>query len=76
MTVEGIKSLSSTARKDKTAAGAAHLKAETVYEAELDFNPDNTPVRHANITGWPADKSDQMEAARELANSAEIEKYR
>lgn len=38
----------------------------------LRLDPDNNPPRHANILGWPEEKSDQLLLASILANESQL----
>lgn len=49
--------------------GAAILSAATVRRNGLDAIPDEPPIRHANIVGWPADADAEMEKAARLAKA-------
>ena len=46
--------------------------ATTVRETGLTIDPDNDPPRHANILGWPEEKSEQKLIALELSESAKL----
>ena len=52
--------------------GFADIKASAVYEKNLDVDPDNNPPRHADIAGWPQEKSERMLIAQELAARATL----
>ncbi len=67
-----LRGLGREIRPDRTLKGIANIQADIVYGADLQFDPDNTPERHANIIGWPNDKADQKELAQELANKATL----
>lgn len=71
-----VKALSKMARKDKGPYAAGHVAAKDITNKKVSLEPDNIPERHASIIGWPATREDQMEIARDLANSSELEKYR
>ena len=47
--------------------GFADIKASAVYEKNLDIDADSNPPRHADITGWPQEKSERKLIAQELA---------
>ena len=36
--------------------GMAKIKVSKVREQKLEIDPDNDPIRHANIIGWPQEK--------------------
>lgn len=52
--------------------GFADIKASAVYEKNLDTDPDNNPPRHADIVGWPQEKSERKLIAQELAAKATL----
>jgi hypothetical protein len=56
----------------KTLYGRAEVMATTVRETGLTIDPDNDPPRHANILGWPEEKSEQKLIALELSESAKL----
>lgn len=56
----------------KTLYGRAEIVALTVSAVGLKVHPDNTPPRHANITGWPQEKSAQKLIALQLAEEATL----
>ena len=56
----------------KTLYGMADIKASKVREVGLEIEPSNTPPRHADICGWPSDKSHQKSIAQELAAEAKL----
>lgn len=47
--------------------GRADFQAHDARKEKLDANPDEPPHNHANIIGWPPEKSAQMAIAMELA---------
>ncbi|MEW5816560.1 MAG: hypothetical protein AB1798_14350 [Spirochaetota bacterium] len=52
--------------------GRADISAFKVLSKNLKIIPDNTPPRHANIVGWPEEKSERMSIALELAENAQL----
>ncbi len=54
-------------KRGKTLVGRADVKASVVRHQALDAVPDEPPRNHANIIGWPSDKSSQLLKAAELA---------
>ena len=56
----------------KNLRGFADIKASAVYEKNLDVDPDNNPPRHADIVGWPQEKSERKLIAQELAARATL----
>lgn len=50
-----------------TLHGRADVRASTVRRQSLRIEPTPEPRNHANITGWPADKSAQKVIALEIA---------
>jgi hypothetical protein len=55
-----------------TLYGRAAVLVSAVFETGLQVDPDDTPPRHASITGWPEDKAEQKSTALELAGSAAL----
>ena len=59
----------------RTLYGMADIKVFKVQEKNLIVDPDNKPVRHANIIGWPEgseNKARRQSIAQELAAEAEL----
>ncbi len=54
-------------KRDKPILGRADIAASCVLTKGLDVVPSEPPVRHANIVGWPEEKSEQRLVALELA---------
>lgn len=52
--------------------GYADILAFQVLSENLKVIPDNIPLRHANIVGWPEEKSEQKLIAMELAENAQL----
>lgn len=52
--------------------GRADLSASTVINKGLEVIPQEPPVRHANIVGWPDEKSRAQMIAVELAAAAQF----
>lgn len=52
--------------------GRADILASHVLNRTLKIMPDDNPPRHANITGWPEEKSEQKLIALELAEDARL----
>jgi hypothetical protein len=52
--------------------GRADLYASTVIENGLQVDPQEPPEKHANIIGWPNEKSEQKLIAQELAAKAQL----
>lgn len=52
--------------------GRADILAFQVLSENLKVIPDNIPLRHANIVGWPEGKSERMSIALELAKNAQL----
>ncbi len=52
--------------------GRADIKASIVISKELNIIPNEPPELHANITGWPDERSKQKEIALELASDAQF----
>ncbi len=56
--------------------GRADLSASTVINKGLEVIPQEPPTRHANIVGWPDEKSKLQMIALELAAEAQFHKKR
>lgn len=52
--------------------GFAILHADVISDQNLTVSKDNNPKGHANIVGWPVDKSDTKLIAMELAKRSEL----
>ena len=46
------------------------IKAAKVRESQLDVLAAEPPPRHANLVGWPSEKSEQKLIAKQLAAGA------
>lgn len=55
--------------------GRADFLAGTARDQKLDVKPDEPPRNHANVVGWPADKSAQMVLAQEIAAQSTFVPY-
>lgn len=62
------------AARPATLYGRADIRAAKVREQSLDVEPKPVPdnLNHANVVGWPADKSAQKIIAQELAAKAKF----
>jgi hypothetical protein len=58
--------------RERTLKARADVRVRDVREVLLQVALDNVPARHANIVGWPADKSAKMLCAQELAARATL----
>jgi hypothetical protein len=56
--------------RSKPILGRADISASNVMVKDLKVLPTEPPIRHANITGWPEEKSKQKLIALELAAEA------
>jgi hypothetical protein len=68
--LEGLWALGVEAAGSRNLYGAAIVKARVVRVAHLCVEPDEPPVRHAAIRGWPWDEADpelQKAKQKELA---------
>jgi hypothetical protein len=54
-------------KRGKPILGRADIRANSVVTKDLQVVPSEPPVRHANITGWPDERSKQKLIAVELA---------
>jgi hypothetical protein len=52
--------------------GRAELTLAAVFEIGLKVEVDNKPQRHANITGWPVQKSEQKLCTLKLAEKSSL----
>jgi hypothetical protein len=59
-------------KRSKPLLGRADISAFHVFSNKLEIAPDNNPPRHANIIGWPREKSEQKLIAMELAENAQL----
>ena len=57
---------------EKMLRARADIVVSVVEKQGLDVNSDNIPPRHANIIGWPEEKSAQKLLALELASRAAL----
>ncbi len=57
-------------RRDKPILGRADIGTSFVITKGLNVVPSEPPIRHANILGWPEQKSEQRLVALELAAEA------
>jgi hypothetical protein len=62
----------STMPQPRKLYGVADIKVLTVEKEKLKIDPDNVPLRHANIVGWPEDQAAQLSIAQELAAEARL----
>ena len=58
--------------QSKVLYGIANIEVYKVQEKDLIVDPDNKPLRHANILGWPEEKGRQHSIAQELAAEARL----
>lgn len=59
--------------RQKTLYGRADITASAVLDHGLKLDVDDIPAHHANIVGWPHDKSERMSIAQSLAAYAVLE---
>lgn len=57
---------------DRSVRARGDIAVSGVRGASLDVEPDDIPLRHANIVGWPKDKAKQKQIAMELAAQATL----
>ncbi|MDR4504736.1 MAG: hypothetical protein MRK01_08100 [Candidatus Scalindua sp.] len=62
-----------TKNLERTLYGIARIIALKVTDNKVQIKSDNNPPRHANIVGWPNEKSEQKLIAQELAANAQLE---
>lgn len=59
-------------RRGKPLLGRADILVLNVINSNLQIDPDNKPPRHANIIGWPEEKSEQKLIALKMAANAQL----
>ena len=59
-------------RPDRRLHGRADVTVQEVLGTGLDLDPDNDPLRHANIVGWPNTKPERKLVALKLAEVARL----
>ena len=59
-------------QRGKPILGRADIGALNVKSNDLQVTPNEPPVNHAVITGWPDEESKQKEIALELASTADF----
>ena len=57
---------------DRCIRGCAFIMMKDVRECGLELDPDNDPPRHANIVGWPPEKSERKLRAMDLSVRATL----
>ncbi len=60
--------------QNKPILGRADIETSIVISKNLKVIPSESPERHANITGWPEEKSEQKQIALELATESVFHK--
>ncbi len=61
-------------KRSRPILGRADIVAASVTAKDLKVIPNEPPERHANIFGWPNEKSEQKQIALELAEEAQFHK--
>jgi hypothetical protein len=56
----------------KAILGRADILAQNILSKNLQVKPSEPPPRHANIVGWPDEKSKRLQIAVELAADAQF----
>jgi len=59
-------------KRQKPLVGRADITAAHVLKAGLELDADNNPPLHANINGWPVERSGQKLIALKLAEDAQL----
>jgi len=59
-------------KRGKPVLGRADIVADVVMSQDLEINSSEPPERHANIIGWPDERSKQKLIALELAEEAQL----
>ncbi len=60
--------------QNKPILGRANIETSIVISKVLKVIPSEPPEKHADITGWPEEKSEQKQIALELAAGSEFHK--
>ncbi len=71
----GQKEVINAGLQSRTLYGIADIKVLKVQERNLIVDPDNKPIRHANIIGWPEgpeNKARRLSIAQQLAADAKL----
>jgi hypothetical protein len=68
----GFKEVIGKMNQSRNLHGRADIQALNIWENNLHIDPDNTPLRHANIIGWPELKEERKSIAQELAAKASL----
>lgn len=50
----------------------ADITVQAVLDVKIELVPDPPPSRHADLAGWPAEGSERLLAATQLADSAQL----
>lgn len=59
--------------QEKRLVGRGDLSVQAIFDQKLSVSPDPVPhPRHANIVGWPEDKEDKVEMAKELEGESNL----
>ncbi|WP_420263729.1 hypothetical protein [Candidatus Magnetominusculus dajiuhuensis] len=58
--------------RERTLLARADIKVSNVNDSGLDVDANDDPPRHANIVGWPEEKSEIKLKAIELADRAQL----
>ena len=61
-------------KRNRPILGRADINTAIVISNELKVIPSEPPERHADITDWPEEKSEQKQIALELAAESEFHK--
>jgi hypothetical protein len=61
-------------KRNRPILGRADINTAIVISNELKVIPSEPPKRHADITDWPEEKSEQKQIALELAAESEFHK--
>jgi hypothetical protein len=59
-----------TPTQTNTIKGRADINSDDLVNSKLEVIPKEPPYRHANISGWPDDKTERKLMAIELARKA------
>lgn len=60
------------AKRERKLKARADFEARAIAATPLRLHPDDNPPRHANIVGWPIEKSDRLQLALEIAQKSTL----
>lgn len=72
MADDGVWLMGAGLRPHQTLKARADVSASHFLNAGLVLNPDNDPVRHVYVLGWPTDDVDELQKRKDLAQVASL----